>query len=136
MTLLTRTQQDYMRAAVHNGAIVLDEKYPKWYRKIDLNTLDLGAYKDCICGQLAYSYYKAAALNSDPFRTFGLKLLGRLSKARRNRLGCWKLAADRLGFDIPTRERGLDYLKVPSAYRFLDKQWTRQIERRLREETQ
>lgn len=42
-----------MNVEVANGAQLLDEKIPGWYRRIDLRTLDLSNPQRCICGQLA-----------------------------------------------------------------------------------
>jgi hypothetical protein len=38
--------------AVAQGAQLLDEKEPGWWREIDLGTLELSSCKRCICGQL------------------------------------------------------------------------------------
>lgn len=56
--------------AVRNGAMLLDEKYPEWYRHIDLDTLDIDNTCLCICGQLAdYEHELTWAL-------FGVRVLG------------------------------------------------------------
>lgn len=39
--------------AVANGAQLLDERYPGWYRKIDREALVINSRNSCICGQLA-----------------------------------------------------------------------------------
>jgi len=38
--------------AVANGAQLLDERYPGWYRKINLDELEISNGCSCICGQL------------------------------------------------------------------------------------
>lgn len=43
--------------AVANGAQLLDEKMPGWYRLIDLGTLELFSCAACVCGQLAATLY-------------------------------------------------------------------------------
>jgi hypothetical protein len=125
--MLTRSQQDLMRANVQRGATVLDEKYPTWFRKIDLDNLDLGSCEECVCGQLAYSYFtKEACESGDPFAVFGKKLMSRLSFARRAIVShYWGEATTEFGFDIPDN---LD--SSAEGYAFLDRQWTRQINRR------
>ena len=43
--------------AVQNGALVLDQKAPGWWQKIDTEKLDLTSCETCVCGQLArYEY--------------------------------------------------------------------------------
>jgi hypothetical protein len=37
---------------VARGAAWLDQKYPQWYAKIDLGTLDLGNCTQCVLGQV------------------------------------------------------------------------------------
>lgn len=39
--------------AVANGAQLLDEKLPGWWREITLDTLNLSDCRNCVCGQLA-----------------------------------------------------------------------------------
>lgn len=39
--------------AVANGAQLLDEKYPGWYEKIDLEHFWINSTIHCVCGQLA-----------------------------------------------------------------------------------
>lgn len=58
--------------AVANGAQLLDERYPDWYRKIDQDTLEINSVCKCICGQLAkyeqlvyYSDFIDAKLGDD-----------------------------------------------------------------------
>lgn len=42
--------------AVANGAQLLDDTHPGWWRLIDLSTLRLSECESCVCGQLAVSY--------------------------------------------------------------------------------
>lgn len=43
--------------AVQNGALMLDEKSPGWWQKINLEALDLTSCESCVCGQVArYEY--------------------------------------------------------------------------------
>lgn len=44
--------------AVANGAQLLDEKQPGWWRSIDLGSLRLSSCTSCICGQLATTTYR------------------------------------------------------------------------------
>jgi hypothetical protein len=39
--------------AVANGAQLLDDNHPGWWRLIDLDTLHIGSCTRCVCGQLA-----------------------------------------------------------------------------------
>lgn len=41
--------------AVANGAQLLDERVPGWWREISLDTLKLSNCRNCVCGQLASS---------------------------------------------------------------------------------
>lgn len=43
--------------AVANGAQLLDEKVPGWWRKIDLDSIQMDECQHCICGQLAFATY-------------------------------------------------------------------------------
>jgi len=43
--------------AVANGAQLLDEKVPGWWRKIDLDSIRMDNCQHCICGQLALATY-------------------------------------------------------------------------------
>lgn len=43
---------DTMRERVAQGAKILDEKEPDWFRKIDVATLDFSSYTNCVLGQL------------------------------------------------------------------------------------
>ena len=36
---------------VQNGALMLDENEPEWWREINLSTLDISSSEYCICGQ-------------------------------------------------------------------------------------
>jgi hypothetical protein len=38
--------------AVANGAQLLDEKRPGWWREIDVDRLAIGSMERCVCGQL------------------------------------------------------------------------------------
>lgn len=38
--------------AAHNGAELLDLMEPGWYRRIDLDTLDIRSTNDCVLGQV------------------------------------------------------------------------------------
>lgn len=43
--------------AVANGAQLLDAKVPGWWRKIDLDSIQMDECQHCICGQLALATY-------------------------------------------------------------------------------
>jgi len=45
-----------LRNAVRNGALLLDEKEPLWFLRINLETLRLTGCYDCIFGQLFGAY--------------------------------------------------------------------------------
>jgi hypothetical protein len=47
-----RMARKKLREAVTRGARLLDRRHPRWYKKIDLDTLDLRSNEKCICGQL------------------------------------------------------------------------------------
>lgn len=88
-------------------ARILDEKYPSWFTKIDLDTLDMyhGCY--CIAGQLEAAYgprpdYLDLQERFGRFERFTNRLLSRLSKSRRTELvgeeySTWE-AVERLAF--------------------------------------
>lgn len=46
--------------AVANGAQLLDEKVPGWWRKIDKGLIEMEHCDKCICGQLALDMYDEA----------------------------------------------------------------------------
>jgi hypothetical protein len=45
-----------LSACVTSGAAILDKKKPTWFKKIDLETLDIGKPKFCVLGQLYGGY--------------------------------------------------------------------------------
>ena len=48
---------------VANGAQLLDEKVPGWYKLINLATLRLSSCYDCVCGQLAMALMPETSWN-------------------------------------------------------------------------
>lgn len=44
---------EQMQVAVEKGAIMLDEKRPGWYQKVDLERLDLRFCARCVLGQIS-----------------------------------------------------------------------------------
>lgn len=42
--------------AVANGAQALDDRYPGWWRHINLSTLNVASCNQCVCGQLDTHY--------------------------------------------------------------------------------
>ena len=53
------------RQAVAQGAQLLDDTYPGWWRLIDLETLQLSSCTDCVCGQLAFTLLNYAHGDDD-----------------------------------------------------------------------
>jgi hypothetical protein len=41
---------------VNRGIALMDQKYPHWWRVLDLDTLDLRSTKNCVLGQVAGDY--------------------------------------------------------------------------------
>jgi hypothetical protein len=41
---------------VNRGIALIDQKYPHWWRVLDLETLDLRSTKNCVLGQVAGDY--------------------------------------------------------------------------------
>jgi hypothetical protein len=104
---------------VANGAQLLDEKYPGWYRKINLDDLDIESACNCICGQLGeyedklWTDFAEENLGSPPDQVFSPNEVwmnwvinhgfvddsGAMTKE-------WKLAIlDRLNFDALDEEK-------------------------------
>ena len=46
-----------MSKTIREAADILDEMVPGWYKKINLDTLDMGENKLCILGQVYGNYY-------------------------------------------------------------------------------
>ena len=55
---------------VARGAQWLDEKFPGWEHRINMETLDLRTGTHCICGQVFSTAASAAAINTDGFDYF------------------------------------------------------------------
>ena len=71
---------DFYQPRVEKGVSFLDEYYPGWAEKIDVDALRLRSVRWCICGQIfgdfdlrpdklsnAYLYGFALSINDDPF---------------------------------------------------------------------
>jgi hypothetical protein len=98
--------------AVAQGAQVLDEKYPGWYRDINLEALDISDCFRCVCGQLGGSLLIG---ESHPYKSF-LKALD-LPRFE-----------GEYGFDTLWNR---DLFGPQTTYEQLDYEWTQAIEARL-----
>ena len=59
--------RDYTEA-VDRGAKLLDERFPEWYKSINLAKLDMGSVRSCVLGQLVWprgGSYDEAILDLD-----------------------------------------------------------------------
>lgn len=112
--------------AVANGAQLLDEKHPGWWRAIDLNTLMLSSCASCICGQLAVTSYGATTGSNatSNYLKYLNKLLGSrfrlaISKSKRRRDVVY-------GFNVPDTSVTRIW-----SYRDLEREWKHAIIARL-----
>ena len=118
--------------AVANGAQLLDEKHPGWWRSIDLDTLDLANCTECICGQLAYTAY--AHLKEDEFAIINLSTDRYLNYVNRLFGSRFKYAFAKnnrrkdvvYGFNVPDHT-----MSFPWDYDDLEKEWKTAIVSRL-----
>lgn len=53
---------------VNKGIKLLNRIYPDWYKRIDLDTLDMSSYSRCILGQLFREYAYGISYLSDETR--------------------------------------------------------------------
>lgn len=135
--MLTDHQKRVLNRAVRTGAETLDQKYPTWFKRIDLDSLNLADCSACIAGQLGEKYLGENYDGFSSFSGFVRKLIGRLSRKRVESLAgrldedgsiYWGDVADALGFDVPTQKTQFYYMD--EAYRYLDHAWLREINRR------
>jgi len=96
--------------AVANGAQWLDEQHPGWWRKLDLETLDLEDCANCVCGQLARTSY---------------------AQERSTYRGYLKAYSEVLGFDAMTSLSTYPSPKFLWGYDELDEEWGKVICARL-----
>lgn len=55
------TRKALVRSRIERGARLLDERRPGWHQEINLDTLNLNSYHNCVLGQL-YGRYDRGAL--------------------------------------------------------------------------
>lgn len=96
---------------VRLGAELLDKHEPGWHRRINLETLSLCSYTNCILGQLFYEFNKG---------------MHALEQAIGTELIEW-----RVGFDINPREDICDEDVKEKPYDLLDKWWRVVVDERL-----
>ena len=99
-------------SVVKNGATLLDASVPGWYKKIDLDRLDIQHASKCIIGQVFGDYWDGRdllSINDDNEISHGFFLQHNIG--RKN-----------------------DYKKRRRFWKKLNKAWERAIQRRLAEE--
>ena len=85
-------------ACVDNGATLLDEKRPGWFREIAMDRLAMSNCTDCVLGQVYGSYWSGCnALGLMPFRDS----YGFFTKTEKYEY--WNLLADLWRAEIRTR---------------------------------
>lgn len=115
--------------AVAQGAQLLDEKKPGWWRIINLDTLDLTLCDACVCGQLARATYdrvKLAQIMSDPNQKFYNQSYSTYWNFVREDLGL-RNDVDH-GFSVSWDDDEDDEL---AAWQALDEEWRKVIRARL-----
>lgn len=97
LTEIPEEQKEVTRQKVLKGASFLDERYPDWFKKIDLSRLEMNQCLDCILGQL-YGLYETGkeVLNLGSFnaRNYGFNLFEEVEGWRSDHWHflneCWK----------------------------------------------
>ena len=107
--------------AVANGAQLLDERYPGWWRQIDLPILRLNDCRQCVCGQLAADMFD----DESPIDAYQLML---------DTMGLTWLGNDYVyGFNLTEDDRlRCDEDEIDTMFRELDHEWHQVIVARLR----
>lgn len=104
--------------AVANGAQLLDEKLPGWWRTIDLETLNLSRCDLCVCGQLTSTML--GFVTGHPLALYEQTL---------NKLGLKWLDTDAdYGFNVPN---DLEYGEETAWFLELETEWKQLIVTRL-----
>lgn len=106
--------------AVANGAQLLDEKLPGWWRHLDLETLKLSECDLCVCGQLGTRMLNFVGTIADwePYE-HTLSKIGLV----------WTETDVTHGFNIP--DEISDSLVAKAMYRALEIEWRNVITARL-----
>ena len=144
LTSTERQKRKLTRERVARGVKVLDAVMPTWFKKINLDTLELASCEACVCGQLAFksrsklvqnhlNHYDGDHLNHydgehldrydggylTPYSIFRDYLYGRTRRKNQRPYGTWSF---RHGFTYEG-----------ASFDDLNREWRRVIRRKLRE---
>lgn len=133
--------------AVANGAQLLDEKLPGWWKEITLEQLKLSDCGNCVCGQLATStafaaiiqetYGRGFVLSTTPLSRYAETLNALSLSWRRNGHEDWGQDYD-YGFNVKPYDDYEDVMGYETwdrlsaeTFKALDVEWRHVIESRL-----
>jgi len=106
--------------AVINGAELLDEVWPGWYKRVDEASLDLGDCTACILGQVYGGYTDGVN------RLFDIDYTNFYEDNRR-----FRESAIGFGFEAPSASGNNYQERSGTEYAILNHHWKIQIEKRI-----